>query len=61
MKIQDDDEHDAENFIFDCVDGGGFWFILPWAQAVVSKVIFDTDIGDDIDDAYALGLSVARS
>ncbi len=25
------------------------------AQATVSKVIFDTDIGDDIDDAYALG------
>jgi inosine-uridine nucleoside N-ribohydrolase len=25
-------------------------------QAVGSKVIFDTDIGDDIDDAYALGL-----
>jgi purine nucleosidase len=24
-------------------------------QATVSKVIFDTDIGDDIDDAYALG------
>ncbi len=28
--------------------------VLP--QAVPSKVIFDTDIGDDIDDAYALGL-----
>jgi purine nucleosidase len=26
------------------------------AQVVTSKVIFDTDIGDDIDDAYALGL-----
>src|SRR5579862_7853029 len=26
------------------------------AQAGASKVIFDTDIGDDIDDAYALGL-----
>src|SRR5580698_8228685 len=25
-------------------------------QGVVAKVIFDTDIGDDIDDAYALGL-----
>jgi purine nucleosidase len=24
-------------------------------QAAVAKVIFDTDIGDDIDDAYALG------
>jgi inosine-uridine nucleoside N-ribohydrolase len=24
-------------------------------QATVAKVIFDTDIGDDIDDAYALG------
>jgi purine nucleosidase len=26
------------------------------AQAAPSKVIFDTDIGDDIDDAYALAL-----
>jgi purine nucleosidase len=26
------------------------------AQGVASKVIFDTDIGDDIDDAYALAL-----
>ena len=26
------------------------------SQTVASKVIFDTDIGDDIDDAYALGL-----
>jgi purine nucleosidase len=26
------------------------------AQAGAAKVIFDTDIGDDIDDAYALGL-----
>jgi purine nucleosidase len=25
-------------------------------QATAAKVIFDTDIGDDIDDAYALGL-----
>jgi purine nucleosidase len=25
------------------------------SQAATSKVIFDTDIGDDIDDAYALG------
>jgi purine nucleosidase len=24
-------------------------------QATVAKIIFDTDIGDDIDDAYALG------
>jgi len=24
-------------------------------QATAAKVIFDTDIGDDIDDAYALG------
>jgi inosine-uridine nucleoside N-ribohydrolase len=28
---------------------------LAVPQAVTSKVIFDTDIGDDIDDAYALG------
>ncbi len=44
----------------------GFGFLLLWlvadsvspagAKAVASKVIFDTDIGDDIDDAYALGL-----
>ena len=26
------------------------------SKPVASKVIFDTDIGDDIDDAYALGL-----
>jgi purine nucleosidase len=26
------------------------------AQTLASRVIFDTDIGDDIDDAYALGL-----
>src|ERR1700743_1499839 len=37
------------------------WLAVGWArssgpQAVASKVIFDTDIGDDIDDAYALGL-----
>jgi purine nucleosidase len=42
-----------------------FWFTLlllvagpahpATPQAVASKVIFDTDIGDDIDDAYALG------
>jgi len=29
---------------------------LALSQTVPSKVIFDTDIGDDIDDAYALGL-----
>ena len=32
------------------------WFPASGAQATASKVIFDTDIGDDIDDAYALGL-----
>jgi purine nucleosidase len=41
------------------------WFMLPLLlaglahravpQTAASKVIFDTDIGDDIDDAYALG------
>jgi purine nucleosidase len=30
-------------------------------QAVSSKVIFDTDIGDDIDDAYALGFLLRSS
>ena len=29
---------------------------LAGAQVEAAKVIFDTDIGDDIDDAYALGL-----
>jgi purine nucleosidase len=32
------------------------WARASGPQAVASKVIFDTDIGDDIDDAYALGL-----
>jgi purine nucleosidase len=32
------------------------WARAAVAQATPSKVIFDTDIGDDIDDAYALGL-----
>jgi purine nucleosidase len=34
----------------------GSWARSSSAQAVASKVIFDTDIGDDIDDAYALAL-----
>jgi len=34
----------------------GGWARSSSAQATASKVIFDTDIGDDIDDAYALGL-----
>jgi inosine-uridine nucleoside N-ribohydrolase len=32
------------------------WIRASEPQAASSKVIFDTDIGDDIDDAYALGL-----
>jgi purine nucleosidase len=32
------------------------WARASGPQATSSKVIFDTDIGDDIDDAYALGL-----
>lgn len=33
------------------------WSALAWAQAR-EKVIIDTDIGDDIDDAFALALAV---
>src|SRR2546423_11647924 len=29
-------------------------------QAPAEKVIFDTDIGDDVDDAYALALLVSQ-
>lgn len=29
------------------------------AQKVIDKVIFDTDIGDDIDDAFALALAIS--
>jgi len=29
-----------------------------WAQAARQKVIIDTDIGDDVDDAFALALAV---
>jgi purine nucleosidase len=29
-----------------------------WAQGVREKVIIDTDIGDDVDDAFALALAV---
>jgi purine nucleosidase len=32
------------------------WVRASEPHAVSSKVIFDTDIGDDIDDVYALGL-----
>lgn len=31
---------------------------LSWAQAAREKVIIDTDIGDDVDDAFALALAV---
>jgi inosine-uridine nucleoside N-ribohydrolase len=34
----------------------GGWARSSSAQTTASKVIFDTDIGDDIDDAYALAL-----
>ena len=42
------------------------WSLLTLAphavsQAASSKVIFDTDIGDDIDDAYALGFLLRSS
>jgi len=32
-----------------------FWSVAGWAQ---EKVIIDTDIGDDVDDAFALALAV---
>jgi inosine-uridine nucleoside N-ribohydrolase len=31
---------------------------MTWAQAAREKVIIDTDIGDDVDDAFALALAV---
>ncbi|HYM79424.1 MAG TPA: nucleoside hydrolase [Candidatus Dormibacteraeota bacterium] len=31
---------------------------VAWAQAAREKVIIDTDIGDDVDDAFALALAV---
>lgn len=33
----------------------------PDATDIPQKVIFDTDIGDDIDDAFALGLALSSS
>jgi purine nucleosidase len=32
--------------------------VAVWAQAAREKVIIDTDIGDDVDDAFALALAV---
>ena len=32
--------------------------VVSWAQAGREKVIIDTDIGDDVDDAFALALAV---
>jgi purine nucleosidase len=31
---------------------------LGWGQAAPEKIIIDTDIGDDVDDAFALALAV---
>ena len=31
---------------------------VAWAQTAREKVIIDTDIGDDVDDAFALALAV---
>lgn len=31
---------------------------MGWAQAAREKIIIDTDIGDDVDDAFALALAV---
>ena len=47
-----------------CVWSGVLTLILclgsfaGWAQAARDKVIIDTDIGDDVDDAFALALAV---
>ena len=32
--------------------------VASWAQGTKEKVIIDTDIGDDVDDAFALALAV---
>lgn len=32
--------------------------VTSWAQAEREKIIIDTDIGDDVDDAFALALAV---
>src|SRR5215472_11943102 len=32
--------------------------VAGWAQAAREEVIIDTDIGDDVDDAFALALAV---
>ena len=32
--------------------------VASWAQSAREKVIIDTDIGDDVDDAFALALAV---
>ena len=32
--------------------------LASWAQAAREKIIIDTDIGDDVDDAFALALAV---
>ncbi|HUY80443.1 MAG TPA: nucleoside hydrolase [Acidobacteriaceae bacterium] len=37
---------------------GHVWAHAQTAQVVPQKVILDTDIGDDIDDAFALGLAL---
>ena len=34
------------------------WTAAAWAQAAKEKVMIDTDIGDDVDDAFALALAV---
>src|SRR5215469_18771186 len=31
---------------------------VAWAQGAREKVIIDTDIGDDVDDAFAIALAV---
>ena len=32
--------------------------LASWAQVAREKIIIDTDIGDDVDDAFALALAV---
>lgn len=34
------------------------WTGATWAQAPKQKVVIDTDVGDDVDDAFALALAV---
>jgi purine nucleosidase len=44
-----------------CISGFAICVALSWGQGAASapqKIIIDTDIGDDVDDAFALALAV---